>query len=70
MKNNTFFPNEKLACARPPAPTANPKQTRLDAKPSRDEVSKRAYYIYLKQGCPQGQDVQHWLEAEAQAVRV
>jgi hypothetical protein len=31
-------------------------------------VAKRAYYIYLKQGCPQGKDVQHWLEAEAQTI--
>ena len=42
----------------------------MDVRPSRDEVAKRAYYMYLKQGCPSGQDVQHWLEAEAQAASV
>lgn len=68
MKNKPFFLNEKLACARPPATTTNPNKTGIDVRPSRDDVAKRAYYIYLKQGCPQGQDMQHWLEAEAQAV--
>jgi len=66
----TFFPSEKLAGARPPAPTTDPNPTGIDVRPSQDEVAKRAYFIYLKQGCPQGQDVQHWLEAEAQAVSV
>ena len=35
----------------------------------RDEVAKRAYSIYLSQGRPQGQDVQHWLKAEAQMLK-
>jgi Protein of unknown function (DUF2934) len=66
VKYKAFFPNEKLAGARTPAPTTGPTQTVINAKPSHDEVAKRAYYLYLKQGCPQGKDVQHWLEAEAQ----
>lgn len=36
------------------------------AKPSPDEVARIAYEIYLKEGCPQGRDVQHWLQAESQ----
>ncbi len=35
-----------------------------DAKPAQDEVAKKAYAIYLKEGRPQGRDVQNWLEAE------
>jgi hypothetical protein len=34
-------------------------------KPSRDEVSKGAYFRYLNEGSPTGRDEQHWLEAEA-----
>lgn len=33
-----------------------------------NEVSERAYFIYLNQGCPQGQDLKHWFQAEAEAL--
>jgi len=33
---------------------------------SHDEVAKKAYAIYQKEGSPQGHDVQNWREAEAQ----
>src|ERR1017187_7925942 len=32
--------------------------------PTHDEVAKKAYAIYLKEGRPQGRDVQNWKEAE------
>ena len=35
-----------------------------ETKPSQDEAAKKAYAIYLKEGRPQGRDVQNWLEAE------
>ena len=35
-------------------------------KPAQDEVAKKAYAIYLKEGRPQGHAEQNWLEAEAQ----
>jgi P-type Cu2+ transporter len=34
------------------------------AKPAKDEVAKRAYDNYLKEGRLQGHEVQNWLEAE------
>jgi Protein of unknown function (DUF2934) len=34
--------------------------------PSPDEVARRAYTIYEKQGSQPGHEVKHWLEAEAQ----
>ena len=34
--------------------------------PSREEVAKRAYYIFLNQGGYNGSDLDHWLEAELQ----
>ena len=37
-----------------------------ETEPVRDEVAKRAYALYLKEGRPSGHDVQNWLEAEAQ----
>jgi len=35
-------------------------------KPAHDEVAKKAYAIYLKEGRPQGHAEQNWLEAKAQ----
>jgi Cu2+-exporting ATPase len=35
-------------------------------KPAQDEVAKKAYALYEKEGRPQGHDKQNWLEAEAQ----
>ncbi|MDQ2947777.1 MAG: heavy metal translocating P-type ATPase, partial [Acidobacteriota bacterium] len=39
-----------------------------ETEPARDEVAKRAYSLYTKEGRPQGHDVQNWLEAEAQTL--
>ncbi|HLG58733.1 MAG TPA: copper-translocating P-type ATPase [Vicinamibacterales bacterium] len=40
-------------------------QNEPETEPSHDKVAKKAYAIYLKEGRPQGRDVQNWLEAEA-----
>ena len=37
-----------------------------ETKPAQDEVAKKAYGIYLKEGRPPGHAEQNWLEAEAQ----
>ena len=37
-----------------------------EKKPEQNEVAKKAYAIYLKEGRPQGRDKQNWSEAEAQ----
>jgi hypothetical protein len=29
-------------------------------------IRQRSYEIWLRDGCPQGRDVQHWLEAKAE----
>ncbi|MEO5864859.1 MAG: DUF2934 domain-containing protein, partial [Nitrospiraceae bacterium] len=39
-------------------------------KPTQDEVAKKAYAIYLKEGRPQGHAEQNWLEAKAQLQQV
>ncbi len=35
-------------------------------KPTQDEVAKKAYDIYVKEGRPQGHADQNWSDAEAQ----
>ena len=37
-----------------------------EAKPTQDEVAKKAYAIYAKEGRPQGHADQNWADAEAQ----
>jgi len=45
-------------------------QTTIAAKPTCQEVAALAYQIYLREGCPQGRNLQHWLAAEAQLAAV
>ena len=44
----------------------NPAGSGKIARPSREEIARTAYFIYLNQGCRHGQDTQHWLTAEAE----
>lgn len=32
----------------------------------RDQIAERAYELWLEQGCPEGRDLDNWLEAERQ----
>lgn len=36
----------------------------IASEPSREEIEQRAYYLYLARGCAEGQEIEHWLEAE------
>jgi hypothetical protein len=77
MKNKDRFQIEKSVTPSPSASSVrfpgvigpSPDTTPIAFSPPRDAVSRRAYYIYLEQGSPQGLDVQHWLKAEAQVAR-
>jgi hypothetical protein len=66
MKSIGFSKQELSANARLPAPAARLNPTVVAVRTRRDEVARKAYFIYLNQGCPEGRDVQHWLAAEAQ----
>lgn len=35
-------------------------------KPTHEQITQRAYEIYLQRGCPEGKDLENWLEAERQ----
>ncbi len=45
-------------------PHEHPGANEPENKPAEGEVAKSAYAIYVKEGRPQGRDVQNWLEAE------
>lgn len=38
------------------------------AKPAHEEIAARAYAIFEERGRPEGRDLEHWLEAEAQLL--
>jgi Protein of unknown function (DUF2934) len=67
MKNNNF-PVVKATEARPASTNAPLHQTQKDVGPSKDEIARKAYSIYQARGCPQGLDLQHWLEAETHII--
>ena len=35
----------------------------------RDQIEKRAHEIWLAAGCPHGNDLSHWLQAEREALK-
>jgi hypothetical protein len=43
-------------------------RSKPETEPTRDEVAKKAYFLYLEEGRPQGHDVQNWLEAGASVI--
>jgi hypothetical protein len=40
--------------------------TDQSTSPTHQQISQRAYEIFVERGRPQGHDLDHWLEAEAQ----
>ena len=67
MKQNKYPQEPKPADAS--RPTADDlSQSPVDFAPSADEVARRAYFSYVNQGSRSGQDVQHWLAAEAELL--
>ncbi len=44
--------------------TQNKPENKSETQPAKDDVAKKAYAIYLKEGRPQGHAEQNWLEAE------
>lgn len=37
-----------------------------NSTPTHDEIAAHAYQIYLREGCVEGRDMDHWLQAEAE----
>jgi hypothetical protein len=70
MKHNYFSPvqNQKPASVAQPIAAKDLNPRGIDFPPSRDEVAKRAYFIYVNAGLQSGHDMQHWLQAEAQLL--
>src|SRR3569832_200347 len=48
------------------AKNAVPNTSMTNSTPTHDEISAHAYQIYLREGCVEGRDMDHWLQAEAE----
>src|SRR2546423_9659406 len=49
------------------AKTVLPRTTSTtNSTPTHDEIAAQAYQIYLREGCVEGRDMDHWLQAEAE----
>jgi hypothetical protein len=42
------------------------QMTDSTSAPTHEQIAARAYEIFVERGRPQGRDLDHWLEAEAQ----
>jgi hypothetical protein len=48
--------------------TSNRQNQTTHTELSRDEVARRAYQLWETAGCPAGQDLAHWLQAEEELL--
>lgn len=56
--------DETVGTGTAPPPTSS-RAERGDLEPSSDEIARKAYFLHLDHGRPQGQDRQDWFEAES-----
>ena len=42
------------------------QMTDSSSTPTQEQIARRAYDIFVERGQPEGQDLEHWLEAEKQ----
>jgi hypothetical protein len=43
-----------------------PSNDMKNNRPTHEEISARAYQIFVANGCREGRDLEHWLQAEAE----
>ena len=69
MKNTKYTQsqNQKSATAPRPTPTALCRNE-ISFVAAPDEIARRAYSSYENTGSLPGQEVQHWLQAEAELI--
>jgi hypothetical protein len=70
MKSKNLSPDQdqEMVDTLQPTTVAAVTQTKTSFKPSPDAVAQKAYFSYLNAGSQPGQEVRHWLEAEAQLL--
>jgi hypothetical protein len=61
--------SEKTVSSPATAKTAPPITVTTSRRPTHDEIARCAYSLWKSKGCPQGQDLHFWLEAERQLLK-
>jgi HSP20 family protein len=51
-----------------PVKVVEPQSLTERARQMYDTVARRAYDLFLTEGCPDGRDVEHWLKAESELL--
>lgn len=69
MKKPMSSPKGRPADPHSPVVLAAVHNAKVFVSQSRDEVARRAYFIYLNHGSRDGADVQHWFEAESELAK-
>ena len=60
--------NPLVASTSLPTSTTNSNHIKIDFAPTADEVARKVYINYGSQSSLPGDELQHWLEAEAQLL--
>jgi hypothetical protein len=68
MKHKRLYQEEKMVGAQS-AKNGSANEAGMETNPCPDEVARKAYFAYVNEGSPQGRDVQHWLDAEADLIQ-
>jgi hypothetical protein len=68
MKDSELPQNQKPAARPMPTAATNFARSEPDESVAPQEVARRAYSSYVKQGSPSGHEVRHWLAAEAELL--
>jgi hypothetical protein len=66
-QHNSSKPTQTVIAPRPTS-NAGIDANEINFSPSPDEVARKAYFNYENEGSRPGQDVQHWLKAEADLI--
>jgi len=62
-KTTTIIKSKNAVGSRKPRSAKSPA---VAGNPSHEQIAERAYYIWQSRGCPWGQSLEDWLEAEKQ----
>jgi len=66
LQKRTPEQNQRPADVSSSTATEETESREHDFTPSADDIARRAYDIFVKNGSQPGHDIEHWLEAEAQ----
>lgn len=64
LSQNRIFGATRRRSTKRAATSLTSSSSKQKSAVSAEQIAKRAYAIWQAKGCPNGQDQQHWLQAE------